>query len=302
LKSLADAGLGAASVLANLHHRRIVPLMERELRVYEMSEAANLTSLARSRFLPERLPQEYAATRARRAISLKAVRHSNDDLWSFVMLPDAPAVSSPPFLHSLATRRRDSDVSLFLAEGGCGRRTVRPAHALSPHARAQRSGRSKSGRRARRSGGSGGGSAGNSEMRSTSCASSKDFLPRRPRSTRRREREKGKRATGGRPPWEVGACAPHTKSRGGGRGTSAWGGHGSARHQAVYERGGARREGADMHHRGVRECCSGNTDCHHSVRRALEEEEARLLHLEVSSRFSRCSGFEGLELKLLSPY
>jgi hypothetical protein len=25
LKSLADAGLGAASVLANLHHRRIVP-------------------------------------------------------------------------------------------------------------------------------------------------------------------------------------------------------------------------------------------------------------------------------------
>jgi hypothetical protein len=251
LKSLADAGLGAASVLANLHHRRIVPLMERELRVNEMSEAANPTSLARSRLLPERLPQEYAATRARRAISLKAVRHSNDDLWSFVMLPDAPAVSSPPFLHSLATRRRDSDVSLFLAEGGCGRRTVQPAHALSPHARAQRSGRSKSGRCARRSGGSGGGSAGNSEMRSTSCASSKDFLPRRPRSTPRREREKGKRATGGRPPWEVGACAPHTKSRGGGRGTSAWGGRGSARHQAVYGRGGARRGGVGMHRRGV---------------------------------------------------
>jgi hypothetical protein len=37
-------------------------------------------------------------------------------------------------------------------------------------------------------------------------------------------------ATGGRPPWEVVACAPLTKSRGGGRGTSAWGGHGSARH------------------------------------------------------------------------
>jgi hypothetical protein len=29
LKALADAGLTAASVLANLHHRRIVPLMER---------------------------------------------------------------------------------------------------------------------------------------------------------------------------------------------------------------------------------------------------------------------------------
>jgi hypothetical protein len=29
LKNLVDAGLGAASVLANLHHRQIAPLMER---------------------------------------------------------------------------------------------------------------------------------------------------------------------------------------------------------------------------------------------------------------------------------
>jgi hypothetical protein len=80
LKNLADVGLGTASVLANLHHRRIVPLMERELRIYEMSEAANPTSLARSRFFHERFPQEYAATRERRAINFKAVRHSNNDL------------------------------------------------------------------------------------------------------------------------------------------------------------------------------------------------------------------------------
>jgi hypothetical protein len=57
LKGLADAGLGAASVLANLHHRRIVPLMERELCIYEMSEAADPTSLARSRLLNDRFPQ-----------------------------------------------------------------------------------------------------------------------------------------------------------------------------------------------------------------------------------------------------
>jgi hypothetical protein len=80
LKSLADAGLGAASVLANLYHRRIVPLMERELRIYEMSEAANPTSLARSRLLNDRFPPEYAATRARSAIRLKVGWHSNDDL------------------------------------------------------------------------------------------------------------------------------------------------------------------------------------------------------------------------------
>jgi hypothetical protein len=47
LKNLTDAGLGAALVLANLHHRRIVPLMERDLRVHEMSEVANPTSLPR---------------------------------------------------------------------------------------------------------------------------------------------------------------------------------------------------------------------------------------------------------------
>jgi hypothetical protein len=97
LKNLADAGLWEASVLVNLHHRRIVPLMERELRIYEMGEAANPTSLAHSRFLHDRFPQEYATTRARRTISLKAVRHGNDDLWLFVMLPDAPVVSRPPF-------------------------------------------------------------------------------------------------------------------------------------------------------------------------------------------------------------
>jgi hypothetical protein len=51
LRSLADAGLGAASVLANLHHQRIFPLMERELRIFEMSDAANPTSLTHSRLL-----------------------------------------------------------------------------------------------------------------------------------------------------------------------------------------------------------------------------------------------------------
>jgi hypothetical protein len=98
LKSLADAGLGAASVLANLHHRRVVPLMERRLRIFEMDETADPVALACSRLLPDHFPQQYAATRARRAVNLKAVKTSNDDLWSFVMLPDGPLVSGPfPF-------------------------------------------------------------------------------------------------------------------------------------------------------------------------------------------------------------
>jgi hypothetical protein len=74
LKALADAGLTAASVLANLHHWRIVPHMERRLRIFEMEEMADPVVLAQSRLLPNLLPQEYAATRARRAVNLRAMR------------------------------------------------------------------------------------------------------------------------------------------------------------------------------------------------------------------------------------
>jgi hypothetical protein len=78
LKALADAGLTAASVLANLHLWRIIPLMERRLRIFEMHEEADPVALAQSRLLPDLLPQEYATTRARRAINLKVIR--NDDV------------------------------------------------------------------------------------------------------------------------------------------------------------------------------------------------------------------------------
>jgi hypothetical protein len=56
LKDLADAGLGAASVFANLHHRRIIPLMERRLHIFEMEDTADPVALAQSRLLPDLLP------------------------------------------------------------------------------------------------------------------------------------------------------------------------------------------------------------------------------------------------------
>jgi hypothetical protein len=56
LKDLADAGLGAASVLANLHHRRVVPLMERWLRIFEMDEMADPVALPQSRLLRDPFP------------------------------------------------------------------------------------------------------------------------------------------------------------------------------------------------------------------------------------------------------
>jgi hypothetical protein len=50
---LANAALAVASVIANFHHRRITPLMEGGLVIFEMSDAANPMSLARSRLLEE---------------------------------------------------------------------------------------------------------------------------------------------------------------------------------------------------------------------------------------------------------
>jgi hypothetical protein len=38
LKNLADHGLTVGCVLTNLHHRRVVPLMERPIRIFEMTE------------------------------------------------------------------------------------------------------------------------------------------------------------------------------------------------------------------------------------------------------------------------
>jgi hypothetical protein len=104
LKALADTGLGAASVLTNLHHRRIIPLMERQLRIFEMHDEDDPVALAQSRLMPDLLPQEYAAMRARRAVNLKAVRNDDVTLWSFVMLPYGPLVSGFLPLFSLLIR------------------------------------------------------------------------------------------------------------------------------------------------------------------------------------------------------
>jgi hypothetical protein len=93
LKDLADRGLTAGCVLANLHHWRIVPLMERRLRIFEMTEDANPIALAESRLLAEPFPRDYAATRARRAIDLRPGRGENASLWAFEMLPVGQLVS-----------------------------------------------------------------------------------------------------------------------------------------------------------------------------------------------------------------
>jgi hypothetical protein len=95
LRSLAVRGLTAATVLAFLHHRRVVPLMERPLRIFEMTETANPVALARSRMLPSPLQREYALTRARSAVDTRLLR-SDRSPWDLEMLPTGPLVSRIP--------------------------------------------------------------------------------------------------------------------------------------------------------------------------------------------------------------
>jgi hypothetical protein len=105
LKDLADGSLSAGCILANLHHRRVVPLMERPLRIFEMHKDADPVALAQSRLLPGLFLREYAATRARHAIDLRTGRSDDATLWAFAMLPVGPLVSGlPPRLILLVCR------------------------------------------------------------------------------------------------------------------------------------------------------------------------------------------------------
>jgi hypothetical protein len=93
LKVLAGCGLTAGVVLANLHHRRVVPLMERPLRIYEMTEIADPVALAKSRLLPTPFPRAFASTPARRAIDPKSGRCDDKAMWDLEMLPTGPLVN-----------------------------------------------------------------------------------------------------------------------------------------------------------------------------------------------------------------
>jgi hypothetical protein len=92
LRNRATRGLTAAGVLAFLHHRRIVPLMESPLCIFEMTEVADPVALARSRMLPTPLGRAYALTWARNAVDTRMLRQDRSP-WDFEMLPTGPLVS-----------------------------------------------------------------------------------------------------------------------------------------------------------------------------------------------------------------
>jgi hypothetical protein len=79
-------------VLAFLHHRRIVPLMERSLCIFEMTEAVDPVAMVRSRMLPTPLEQGYALTRARNTVDTRMLRQDRSP-WDLEMLPTGLPVS-----------------------------------------------------------------------------------------------------------------------------------------------------------------------------------------------------------------
>jgi hypothetical protein len=93
VRSLSEQGLTAMGVLAFLHHRRVMPLMERPLCIFEMTEEANPIALARSRMLPTPLGRPYALTRARSAVDTRMPAHLDRNPWDLEMLPTGPLVS-----------------------------------------------------------------------------------------------------------------------------------------------------------------------------------------------------------------
>jgi hypothetical protein len=94
LRNLSARGLTAASILAFLHHRRVVPLMERPLCIFEMTEEADPVALARSRMLPTPLGRPYALTRAQSAVDNRMLADPGRTPWDIEMLPTSPLVSS----------------------------------------------------------------------------------------------------------------------------------------------------------------------------------------------------------------
>jgi hypothetical protein len=76
-------------------------------------------------------------TRARCAVNLRSVSIDRDDLWSFIMLPDAPPVSRLPFPLWFLVMRWCGPNTL-LVEGDCGRRVIRSTDAPGSGGRLRR--------------------------------------------------------------------------------------------------------------------------------------------------------------------
>ena len=88
LRRLARKGLTAAAVIANFHRQRVIPLMERNLPIFDLTPEA---PSAGSRMSYVLLPRDVAAQRTKSAVA--DFLDNPDDLWKIKMRPEKGYIS-----------------------------------------------------------------------------------------------------------------------------------------------------------------------------------------------------------------
>ena len=91
-----DKGLTAAIFVANFHRRRVLPLMERKLPLFQMTENAPLEG---TRMMEEFISDDVSAQRAGRAVSQPPSDLA--DYWRVSMRPDAGYIQVVSFVSRL---------------------------------------------------------------------------------------------------------------------------------------------------------------------------------------------------------
>jgi hypothetical protein len=99
MKKLRSEGLTAALVLSAVHHRRVLPLMSRPLRMDEMAPGASSRDLEACRMSSEAPANDEVAARVRAAI---AGDFKPEHVNGFPMRPDAGSIDlvCPPLMYS----------------------------------------------------------------------------------------------------------------------------------------------------------------------------------------------------------
>ena len=88
LRHLARRGLTAATVIANFHRQRVIPLTEMSLPIFDLTPEAPASGLRTSLVL---LPRDVVARRARNAVA--EFPDNPDDLWKIKMRPEVRYLS-----------------------------------------------------------------------------------------------------------------------------------------------------------------------------------------------------------------
>ena len=88
LQRLARKGLTVAAVIANFHRQRVIPLIERNLPIFDLTLEASYAGSRTSNVL---LPHDIAARRVKSAVA--EFSDNPDNLWEIKMRPEMGYIS-----------------------------------------------------------------------------------------------------------------------------------------------------------------------------------------------------------------